>query len=150
MPCGASLDEVLHGHGRGAVGLPRGAEGGLLPFPLEIHPGEQVVAVEIRRVHLGHQARIGKARIALLVAHAVHYHATGFAAALDHLAAGAHAEAVGGAIQAEVADQLVVRGRQGGMSCAGPVLGAIDEVLGMLHPHAHGEGLLAHGDAMAV
>ena len=105
---------------------------------------------EIRCGDLGHQTAVGEAAVALLVAHAVDYYATFLGGALDHFATGAHAKRVHRAVQPEITYQLVIRGRKARVPFRWAVLILVDEVLGVLHANAHGEGFLPHGDCVAV
>ena len=83
-----------------------------------------------------------------MVAHAVDAQSAGLAGRGDHLAAGAHAEAVAASSVRRVDSEFVIRRTQGRMLPGLAVLALADEGLRMLNAHAHGEGLLHHHHAL--
>ena len=146
----ATGEEVAHGlGGRGVVAAARG-EGRLLPFSLEAHAGQRVVAAEVLGRDGDQQRRVGVFAVAGEIAHAVDRHAALLAGRGYHRAAGAHAEGVGSAAVGQMDAQLVVRRAQRRMIGRRAVLGAVDHRLAMLDARADGEGLARHGHVQPV
>ena len=83
-------------------------------------------------------------------AHAVGDHAPLLRGGAGHRAPGAHAEGVHPPAVFQVAGELVVRRAQGRVAGEGPVLGGVDEALGVLDAGTHGKGLGLQGQAQAV
>ena len=134
-------------------------EGLPLPVALEGDPGQGLLPVlgvggQILRGDRHHQAAVGIALPAGVLAHAVGDDAALFGGGPHHQAAGTHAEAVdaaaGTGFAVAVVDQLVLGGAQPRMAGRLPPAGPVDQGLGMLDPHPDRKGLRLHGHAEAV
>ena len=108
------------------------------------------IARKVARLDAHHQARIGVAFVAAVLAHTVGHHAARLAGGRDHSAAGAHAKAVDGAAVRCVVHQLVIgRAQQRVAGVAAPAR-AVDHALRVLDAHPNRERLGHHVDAAPV
>ena len=147
---GTALQKVRHPLGRGGVVAPGQAEGRLLDLPLEGHSGQGPHAAEVLGAHPHQQGGVAVLAVPGPHAHAVGDHAPLLRGGAGHRAPGAHAEGVHPPAVFQVAGELVVRRAQGRVAGEGPVLGGVDEALGVLDAGPHGKGLGLQGQAQAV
>ena len=138
---------------RFAAGGDGGSVGRLLHLTLQLDARKRVFAVEILGAHADQQRTVGVLPVAREAAHAVDHHAFRLAGGAHHFPTWAHAERVHAAalffalLRAQMHRQLVIGSTERRMVGGLPVLRAVDELLGMLDAHAHGERLLLHAHA---
>ena len=98
----------------------------------------------VRRLNAHHDARIGVALIARVLAHAIGHHAARLGRGGHHRAAGAHAKAVHRAPIPRVVHQLVVGRAQGWVACMATPACPVNQTLRVLNAKADGKGLGLH------
>ena len=102
----------------------------------------------VGRVNAHHDARVGIALVARILAHAVGHHPFGLRGRGHHCAAGAHAKAVNAAAIFGVVHQLVVGRTQKRVTGVAAPAGAVDHALRVLNAKTHRERLGLHGHAL--
>ena len=107
------------------------------------NPAAQVMRV-IAGVDADHDASVGVALVARILAHAVGHYTPRLRCSRHHRAARAHAKAVHAAAIAGVVHQLVIGRTQQEVTGVAAPAGAVNHTLRMLNAKAHGEGLGLH------
>ena len=106
--------------------------------------------IVLRRLDPDHEAGVGVALVARILAHPVGDDAPDLGGRGHHRSARAHAEAVDGASVRTVVRQGVGRRAEVRVAGAGAEAGLVDPALRMLDPEADGEGLGLYVDAAGV
>ena len=132
------------------VAAPRAGQ--LLELLLELQTRQLAPLVaqvgEVLKPDFGHQTRVGEGRRAAAGRHAVDHRLRGVGHRRDDEAAGTHAEGVDAA-PGLLADKRIGRRRKILAAPFAVVLDGVDERLGVLDAHAHGEGLRLEPHAAA-
>src|SRR6185503_8983195 len=146
---GPAREKVTHALRGRAVVAAAGFERAFLPVALKLDAGKRMPGI-VRRRDADHDAAVGVALVARVLAHAVGDDPSRFRCCSHHRAAGAHAEAVNRAPVPAVMDQLVVGGAEQRMAGVLPVARAVDERLRVLDAKADREWLGLNMDAAIV
>src|SRR3989338_1504779 len=146
-PARQKITDQLSG---GAVIAAAQLEGARLPAALELHPGQWVAGIILLGRNAHHDAAVGVALVARILAHAVGDHPPRFRGGGDHRAAGAHAEAVYRTPVAGVVHQLVIRRAELRVARVLAVTCAVDQRLRVLDAEADQERFGFDVDAALV
>ena len=169
---GAARHKVAHTLAGGTVVATAQLVSAALPLALQHHPAQRVKAARsvggvqahrakqgfkhswvggvVARVNAHHQAGIGIALVARILAHAVGHHPARFGSGRHHRAARAHAKAVDAAPIAGVVHQFVIGRAQHGVTGVCAPARAVDHALRVLDAKAQRKRFGLHGHAMAV
>ena len=146
-----SRQELFHGAPRcdknTAVFLLPHLEGYPLVFFLKANPRQHVIGPEVGGAHVAQHSAVGRTAVPAAVAHAVDAKLAIPGGTHDNFPTGTHAEGINAPAFRCVIGHLVIRRRQ---SMLRSVLSPVDDLLGMLHSNADGQGLLFHGQPLLM